>query len=329
MHHAVRCPYCDELSRVPDAAVGQYVACPNCRRPFSAVPEPVAEEVPRRDVPTVYPPKKRPVLADDDFDTEADAGGKSVLFGLALLPFVIPLLWILGPTLTGKEAIFTFALPMAIAVSSAALCLGVVLAADWSFATKVKSILAIVFVMHFLAALLYFMKAEWVEALRKRVGRNADQVWQPFAPPDGKYKAAVPTAMQKDEGELIAGCKLEAFRSADRADLATYFLAHGRQPADVTNEPDDEKFFAAVKAKAMEAANGTAAAEPEKKRLSGHPGREFVFVLPDRNTKRIVRVFRIGGAQGLVFVAAVEGVFLTPDTADVKEFFNRLAWAGK
>lgn len=334
MHHAVRCPYCDELSRVPDAAVGQYVACPSCQRPFSAVPEPLDEDPdpPRREVPTVYPAKKRaiPVVrptAEDDYDPDAaDAdGGKSVLFGLALLPFVIPLLWILGPTLTGKEAIFTFALPMAIAVSSAGLCLGVVLAADWSFATKVKSILAIVFVMHFLAALLYFMKAEWVEAFRKRVGRNNDEVWQPFAPPKGEYTAAVPTAMQEDDGQLITGWPLKGFRSADRRDLATYFLAHGRPPADVNNEPDDGKFFAAVKAKAMEAANGTNVTESEK-RLSGHPGREFVFVLPDRNSKRIVRVFRIGGARGLVFVAAVEGVFLTPDTSDVKEFFNRLAW---
>ena len=75
----------------------------------------------------------------------------------------------------------------------------------------------------------------------------------------------------------------------------------------------------------MEAVQGTLVSE-SKPRLSGNAGREFVFALPDKNNKRIVRVFRI---ERFALVAAVEGVFLTPDTADVKEFFNRLKWTPK
>ncbi len=329
MEEAVRCPSCDELSRVPASAVGQYVSCPNCRRPFIAAVEELPPEPPsRRNVPTVYLAKKSPPLVHpapgwDDYAPAAEEplhGPKSVLFGLALLPFVIPLLWILGPLLTGKEAIFTFALPMAIAASSAGLCLGVVLAADWSFATRLKAILAIVFVMHFLAAFLYFLKPEWVEAFRNQIGKGPDQTWQKFTPPDKRYTLRVPGEMKDDDQPIVPGWDLKGFRTESKDDPATYLVAFGRQPAELNNA-DDPKFFEEVKAKALEAVNATLTGEPKAVRLAGYAGREYVLTLPDKNTKRIIRIFR---KERFAFVAAVEDTFLTPDARDVKYFFDHI-----
>ncbi len=315
---AVRCSECQQLSRVPDSAIGFEVACPHCRERFPA--EPV-----ELDVPMVYPAK--PGVADDDFDgypgnDEVRGGPKNVLFGLALLPFVIPLLWILGPTLTGKEAIFTFTLPMAIAIASTGLCMGIVLAADWSFATRVKGILAIVVVMHFAAGLLYFLKTEWVEEIRKQIGRANEERWIRFVSPDRKFAARVPSKMREDDGKWIADWTLKAYRTDAPEDPATFAIAHGRQPAELNEQPD-EKFFAAVQEKATEASGGTLVSEPKEARLRGHAGREYIFQMADRNTRRIVRVYRI---ERFAFVAAVEGAFLTADAGDVKTFFDHLEW---
>lgn len=324
MDHATRCPHCDELSRVPASAIGQYVACPHCRRPFlpeeAELPAPAASP-PRRDVPVVHPPRKKAAAEPGwhESDAEPAGGPTNVLFGLALLPFVIPLLWILGPTLTGKEAVFTFALPMAIALSAAGLCFGIVLAADWSFATRVKSILAIVFVMHFLAALLYFMKAEWVEAIRKEMARGRDAPARQFSPPDKKYTVRVPGEMREDDQQLLKGWALKGFRSADRHDGPTYLVAYGRPPADL-NDAKDETFFADARAKALEAIDGALVSERDV-RLPNCPGREFVMTLPDKNTKRVLQIFR---NQRFALVAAVEGSFITPDASDVTAFFKSL-----
>lgn len=331
MQEAVRCPYCDELSRVPAAAIGQYVSCPNCRRPFAAVAEELPPDPPaRRPVPTVYPAKKpvpvvHPAPGWDEYDVSEPAphkGPRSVLYGLALLPFVIPLLWELGPVVAGKEAIFTRALPMAIAVSSAGLCLGVVLAADWSFATRVKAIVSIVFVMHFLAAFLYFLKPEWVEVLRRQVAKGRDQGWQTFTPPDHKYTVRVPGDLHADDRPLLKEWTLTGYRSDGQDMQAAYFVAYGRQPKELDNQPE-EKFFEAAK-KAAEA-GGTVTAEKDV-RLAGGPGREFVLALPDKHTRRVVRVYRHGQSA---FVAAVEDAFLTPDARDVKYFFDHLELKSK
>lgn len=319
MPAAVRCPQCDQLSRIPDAALGESVLCPSCQFPFTAIEEEL-------EIPTVYPPRHRTEFGEwgeESGDSGAQYDHKNVLFGLALLPFVIPLLWILGPTLTGKEAIFTFALPMSIAVSSSLLCLGIVLAADWSFATRVKSILAIVLVMHFCAGLLYFLKTEWVESIRRFVGRANEDRWVTFEPPDRRFSARVPSRMQDDDSTPIADWSLKTYRTVGANDPATYMVAHGRQPKELNEQPDD-LFFSAAKEKATEAASGTLVSEKKIRLQGGRPGYEYVFqAAADQNTRRIIHVYRI---ERFAFVAAVEGAFLTPEAGDVKLFFDHLKW---
>lgn len=270
------------------------------------------------DVPVVYPAR---FTRRHEDHPDAPHGPTSVLYGLALLPFAIPLLWLLAPTLTGKEAVFTHAVPLAIAVGTAGLCLGVVLAADWSFATRLKGIFALVFVAFATAAFLYFLEPTWVEELRRVAGGGTDHNWQLFRPDDGAYEAKLPGPPRPDPAEVVAGWSLRVFRYADRRRHSdTFILAHGPAPAAVADLSDD-RFFDAAKQGAEAAANGTLVSEKAVTHQR-HPGREFVFTLADRATTRTVRVVRVGKRA---FVAAAEGAFLPPDAAEVRRLFDHFS----
>jgi hypothetical protein len=318
MNIAVRCHHCDELSRVPESALGRYVSCPRCARPFSANPESVPTVSPR-EVPTVYPPSHAHADYPDPHDTPESH--RSFLFGLAMLPLLIPIFWLLGPLLTGKPAIFTYALPCAIGLSAVGLCLGAVFAADWTFGTRVKSIFAIFFVASFSASFLYFLKTEWVEEFRRRTSNGNDEFWVDFEPPDHKYKVRVPgSGMKADATPLLEGWELTGYRSTGARLLQTFYVAHGRVPDDLKNSPP-EKFFDEVRARLLLASRGVLVDEPKAVRYPPYPGYEYVIAMPDRASKRIVRVVRI---ERFVFVAAVEGAFLPPDARVVRKYFDTI-----
>lgn len=310
MNTAVRCPHCDGLSRVPETAIGRGVACPLCSRPFTANPVELAQS-PARTIPVVYP-----IRHIDPDAPMPNSGPKSMLVGLALLPFGVPLLWLLGPLLSGKESFFTFALPVAIAVGFSGLCLGVVLSADWKFSTRIKGIFALLLVGYFLAGSLYFLKIEWIESIRKGFGQGNDN-WMKFSPPDKSYAAQVPVEMKADGAELIAGWKLRTFRSAGAvANADIYFLADG-PPPDTLKGATDDRFFDEVKKGLTAATNGTLVSEKPASQQN-HVCREYVISLADRASTRSVRVYRV---RERIFVTAVEGAFLPPDSRDVQKFF--------
>src|SRR5947209_16560896 len=168
MSVVVRCPGCRGESRVGPEVVGQLVLCPRCGGPFVAVEEAVpvvraAEPVrpaarspsertvvgrpasgtqrSRRQAEPIAPPSKD---AEDPHSDLAPGGLPiSVLIGLALLPFVIPLLWLLAPLVVGPPDL-SLAAPTALAVAASALCLAVVYTVDWSPVTRVKGVLTLV-----------------------------------------------------------------------------------------------------------------------------------------------------------------------------------------
>jgi hypothetical protein len=159
---------------VPPEALGQMVGCPRCQAPFVATPDdgppaptrakrpparPPAPPV-RRD-PDRAEPRPRPAAAipiapprtdpadgppateapDPEHDPHTPVPGGlpfSVLVGFALMPFAIPLLWLLGPLVTGFEPALSPAVPVSLAIAAAALCLGVVYTIDWTAVTRIK-----------------------------------------------------------------------------------------------------------------------------------------------------------------------------------------------
>ena len=90
----------------------------------------------------------------------------SVLVGLALLPFAIPLLWLVAPLITGQEAALSLAVPISLAVAASALCLGVVYTIDWTATTRIKGVLMLVGLAYLSSAGLYFLKKDMMDRVQ-------------------------------------------------------------------------------------------------------------------------------------------------------------------
>src|SRR5437868_13522703 len=144
MSVVVRCPECRGAAQVDPAALGELVLCPRCNGPFLAVqaatpvaparpahadPPPPRRREPRRRhrAEPVAPPTADRPAAPDPNDRPLDGGlPASILIGLALLPFVIPLLWLVAPMLVGQPPALSLAAPAALAVTASVLSLAVI-----------------------------------------------------------------------------------------------------------------------------------------------------------------------------------------------------------
>src|SRR5262245_27688869 len=141
----IRCPKCRAAARVGPEVVGRLVACPGCAVEFVAVVEVAVVARPAAPRPEDRDPAERslrgkvgarrplpvavPVDPDDGTAVVAELypeqpGGLplSVMIGLALLPFMIPLVWLLAPAVVGWPPALTAAAPVALAVAASALC---------------------------------------------------------------------------------------------------------------------------------------------------------------------------------------------------------------
>lgn len=345
MIHAVRCPSCLNLSRVETEDLGRTVECPLCGRPFSAVDEstPTAPSTPPTVRPNrgwnpssppppvipVVPDRVEPPIAEDPFAEDASSELPSgAVVGLALLPWGIPMLWLLLPMITGKDPIFSFAAPMAIAVGACGLEFGVAFTAKWSQSTRMKAVLAISILGYATGGLMFAVKKEWVEGIRRHFGRG-ELVWRPFVPPDGKYEVKFPGPARQVSTPLL-GWNLVAFQFQDEAHqtLDVFVVAHGKAPIDLPNQqgkpPADPEWFEAAKKAVIESSGGAMLQNERPLTQRGHHGREYVLGLPDGVTNRIVRVFRVRAArnENIAYYLAAEGPFLAQSAPDVQTFFG-------
>ncbi|HET6575897.1 MAG TPA: hypothetical protein VFG68_20005 [Fimbriiglobus sp.] len=343
MSHAVRCPSCRNLSRVGADALGRLVACPHCGRPFPATPDgelstpttslspkgggrggPTVARRARPAVPAVAPPEDDSAALG--LDGHAHHGPATGLVGLALLPLGIPLLWLVGPALTGIEPIFSFAAPVALAAGLCGLGFGVAYAHGWTLATRVKATIALVMVGYFTGGSLYFLKKEWAESIRRHVGPG-DLKWKEFTPPHEPraYRVNLPGKWAEAAGDgLMPGWGLRAYRTArDKGAQAAldvaYEVGHGTPSATVAGpELADEVWFTRAREAVCRGCGGEVAREREVG-TQARPGREYVVALPDGATNRIVRVYRAGDRA---FCLCVEGAFVTDDAKYVERFFG-------
>ena len=318
MNHAVRCPKCLGLSRVSGGDLGGAVACPHCGAAFRATVEESIERRPAGNGATVTNPRPaRPTAtpvgappADRHIGIPVGPGGPTpMLIGLAVLPWLIPLVWLAGPLLAGREPLFTLAIPTALAVGLTALGVGVCFAAGWTHGTRVKGVLALFLLGCFAAGFLYFLKKEWLEAARRSFSR-APAVWTDFRPPGQEYGVQMPAPVRQADTP-VPDWPLSAYSFVEPHVGApdVFVVAHGTpDPA----RPD--AWFAAVKAAA--AARGDVLAERE---IAAPPGREFEIALGDGVTNRIVRAYQTGDR---VYYLAAEGPFWRPDTPDVQKFLD-------
>ncbi len=359
MSVVVRCPGCRGAARVGPEAVGLVVACPRCREPFLAVEDvaPVAPGRPggpgRSAAPPVAPPGERPAPRgwaepvapppddEDEYpppprrrrrDEPAEAahdhagppaGGlpTSVLVGLALLPFMIPLVWLIAPLVVGQPPVLSLAAPTALAVAASALCLAVVYTVDWSPATRIKGVLMLVGLSYFAGLSLYFLKQNMVERVKAFFG--PDREWKEVAPQDRSYRVRMPRNVAQTQDQPMPGWPLACYRGSEKhlAGAQVVLVAGaGKDPS--PDRPNDEWLDEAGRA----VFRGTGAQPGRLQPLAGEPithqgfpGRQWEVQVPGANAIRIVRVYR---AEGTVYYLSAEGPNLTRDDALAQTFFQ-------
>ena len=278
--------------------------CPRCHDPFLAAPEatPVAPPPAELETPPprrtssprprarhraepVAPPGGRPADPHD----HAHSGGlpASVLIGLALLPFVIPLLWLIAPTAVGQPPALSLAAPLALAVAASALSLAVIYTIDWAPATRIKGVLMLVGLAYFAGLSLYFLKKDMLERVKRAF--EPGPAWEEFRPPKGDCRKAL-------------------------GESTTYVIGFGPDPKPNAN---DDAWFAAVEQAVVEPKHGHVT---NRKSIDdpGPPGREWEVGL-NSGMARIVRVFRV---KGRLYYLSAEGPNLDPNGDAARRFLD-------
>jgi hypothetical protein len=342
----VRCPACRGACRVADDAVGYTVGCPRCAAAFLAVEilpprtERTAEPALRADaVVPIAPPRQFPARPGADHvpvaeaapgghDPEHDPHARSVtglpvsmLIGMALVPFGIPLLWYAVPFVTGRAAAVSLAVPIALAVAAATLCMGVVYTIDWTGTTRIKGVLVLVALSYLSAAGLYFLNKDALDRVR-RLGGDPNE-WTPVALDEGRCHVRLPGRAVADRRQPLDGlARMTDGRRArylvDRPDgpRYEYRIAVGKPTGGKADAAWFDRVGERLKADGAElvgAARPLADGEPDS------TGRQWTLKLDPTNT-RVVRVFAI---RDRVYLLSAEGPHLTPDDPEyARPFFN-------
>ena len=325
MNHAVRCPKCSGLSRVGGGDLGGPVACPHCGEAFLA-----SEEVPSQPPVPVLRPVRRPRRPAGPVARPSEGrhigvpvgptGPSPALIGLALLPWLIPLVWLAGPFLANREPLFTLAIPTALALGFSGLGLGVCYADGWTHGTRVKGVLVMFLLGCFSAGFLYFLKKEWLEAARRSV-RRSDAEWADFDPPGKEYKVQMPAPV-REAATPVPDWPLSAYSFVEPHVGApdVFIVAHGS-----TAPARNDAWFAAVREAATARGEVIVEREVAVPGAPGEPGREFEVGLADGVTNRVVRAYKVGGR---VYYLAAEGPFWRSDTPDVRKFLDSFEITG-
>ena len=318
----VRCPVCQQRSRVAEGALGLVVACPRCPHQFTATSDEELIIAAAAPIPTVHPrqrletPRATPAIIPDDHPVHV--GPNAFLIAVALLPLGIPLMWLLVGAITGRETVLSFAAPVSIAVGVCGLCAGIALT-HWGTPARIRAMLAVVLLAYLAAGALYFLKPAWLEEARKNFGRGELAQYE-FGPPDKAYTVKFPGRPKEQDNSPVEGWALKAFRFADpaRAGSDVFISAHGSAPKDFPKDGAEEAWFKKAK-EALLQTSGAALVKEEPILGKGYEAREYELQLPDDQIKRVVRIVRV---KGRVFYLSVDGPFLTGDTPDVKEFMK-------
>jgi hypothetical protein len=240
------------------------------------------------------------------------------MIGLALLPFAIPLLWLVAPLVVGQEPMLSVAAPAALAVSASVLCLAVVGTVDWTPATRLKGVLMMVGLAYFAGLSLYFLKEKMAARAQEWFGTG--QEWHEVNPADPTYEAKLPGEPGPPTVEHpLKGVSLTCYAASRKQFTQTFVCVVGSGQDDQPGKGNGDAWFDAATADLVAASGGTLRGQPRKVRhLDQYPGREWVIQLPRKGAVRVVRVYR---AAGRVYYLAAEGPHV--DKHDItREFFD-------
>lgn len=325
----VRCPRCRGAARVARDVIGVLVECPRCGEPFLAIEEAVLAPSPRTPAtPTARPerPERRSAdpadtpNPDDDPNSHAlpELPGRlsvSVLIGLALLPFLIPLVWVIAPFVIGRGPELSVATPLALAVAASALCLAVVYTVDWSAGMRIRGVLLLLAIAYSLGVGLYFLRKDTVDRVREFLGPGRD--WHEFRPPRADYRVKMPGRPVPMASKPLGGWRLECFRVNNSNPLT------GQKFIYVVGTGDDRPGLAADARWTQEvrkalAAHGGVNPEDREIQVDDAVGRQWVVNLGD-GTTRVVQVLR---RARKVYYLAAEGPGMAADHDLAQPFFD-------
>ncbi len=226
------------------------------------------------------------------------------MIGLALLPFMIPLLWLIAPHLFGHQPALSIATPVSLAVSASALCLAVVYTIDWTGATRLKGVLMLVGLALFAGVSLFFLKKDMVDRLQRRF----DPPWHEFQPGDKSYRVELPVTNPVLTPDLqpVPQWKLTCYTARSQlgrtGGITEYVVGAGK---DKQTGLADDNWFTMVRQQLVQQSGGKSdGTESIVADSAGHPGREWVILLAGQ-TARIVRVYR---AEGCIYYLSAEGI---------------------
>jgi hypothetical protein len=240
----------------------------------------------------------------------------SVLIGLALLPFAIPILWLSAPAVIGPPKL-SIAVPLAIAVSASILCLAVIKTIDWSPAIRIKGVAMLVALSYFAGASLYFLKPQMMDWLKSRL---AHEQWVRVLPQEGPgFAVWLPAVPQVDRKlQPIPGIELRCLKlthdlvGGEDLGQLSFVVGAGTPDKKAGAELGTDSWFRQTIDSIVEESSGRLDEEDEveivqvqvNKPLRRASGRQFRIKMPDDKTLRTVRVFVV---DGNVFYLSVEG----------------------
>ncbi len=332
----VRCPSCDQPSRVPTIALGLVVACPRCQHQFVAVAieaRPASAPAPRPtvirpgpafpttdDIPVVHrvpKPTTRPEHPDEIPTVHPPHSGGGPI-ALALLPVGVPLLWLILSLTVGPSA-FSFVAPVAIALGTVGLGLGLAFIRRWSVPFRMRLLVALTVLGYAAAALFYFAQESWLERVRE-VAAVTGLTWREYRPDDKSFRVEVPGEPAETPAP-VADWNLTARQFVDpKKAVDVYVVAYGDAPPKLgkwNDKPSKEEWFAAARDAITASCEGQLLDERVVS-VKDCEAREYEYGLAG-GKHRVVRLVR---TDKRVVYLAVEGQYLTADRTDVQRYLR-------
>ncbi|HSQ54231.1 MAG TPA: MJ0042-type zinc finger domain-containing protein [Gemmata sp.] len=262
----------------------------------------------------------------DPHDGNAASLPATVLVGLALLPFLIPILWMIAPSVLGREPVLSLGSGLALAVSTSAMCLAVIYTVDWRPSTRIRGVLLLVVLSYIAGIGLFVVKKDVVDRVRRFFGFSPG--WSQFSPALGGYQVRVPgiaLPVPPNTPQPLGAANLACHQATEEGLMGdnVFVIGSGTLKPGNANDPapGTDQWFDKLVADIADRAAGTVLNSSSIKNRDAVPGRLIELQLGNGGPVRIVQVFYLD-AKKRVYYASAEGHGMNSDDHSAMRFFD-------